>query len=158
MIQCDTCLVWQHMTCMGIDEPPDEEDYFCEQCRPDLHLHLLKCVSQTPTNPRAADERLALPIELPTWSADLCEPLSRTEEEVCGGVHSRSPDIATLPPAANRPRPKTSYLSTHNLLLYTPSVMFGMYGMHSSHLFLGPYASHFLVRFHVLVSSSRLAQ
>ena len=37
-IQCDKCHVWQHGGCVGImndDETPD--DYFCEQCRPNLH-------------------------------------------------------------------------------------------------------------------------
>ena len=37
-IQCDTCKVWQHGGCVGIpydSQNPDE--YFCEQCRKDLH-------------------------------------------------------------------------------------------------------------------------
>lgn len=40
-VQCDICKVWQHGACVGIfsaESSPDE--YFCEQCRPDLHkLH-----------------------------------------------------------------------------------------------------------------------
>ncbi|ORX37343.1 hypothetical protein BD324DRAFT_625760 [Kockovaella imperatae] len=45
MIQCDSCNVWQHGPCMGIwgdEEAPDE--YFCEECRPDLHGPLRKWV------------------------------------------------------------------------------------------------------------------
>ncbi|KAH7113217.1 PHD-finger motif-containing protein-like protein [Dendryphion nanum] len=37
-IQCDICKVWQHGGCVGImneDASPDE--YFCEECRKDLH-------------------------------------------------------------------------------------------------------------------------
>lgn len=37
-LQCDMCKVWQHGGCVGImneDTSPDE--YFCEQCRKDLH-------------------------------------------------------------------------------------------------------------------------
>ena len=37
-IQCDTCKVWQHGGCVGImDEAMSPEEYFCEQCRQDLH-------------------------------------------------------------------------------------------------------------------------
>ena len=37
-IQCDTCKVWQHGGCVGImDEATSPEEYFCEQCRKDLH-------------------------------------------------------------------------------------------------------------------------
>ena len=37
-IQCDTCKVWQHGGCVGImDETTSPEEYFCEQCRKDLH-------------------------------------------------------------------------------------------------------------------------
>lgn len=37
-IQCDTCKVWQHAGCVGImDEATCPEEYFCEQCRKDLH-------------------------------------------------------------------------------------------------------------------------
>ncbi|KAF4998595.1 hypothetical protein FDECE_11735 [Fusarium decemcellulare] len=37
-VQCDVCKVWQHGACVGIfsaESSPDE--YFCEQCRKDLH-------------------------------------------------------------------------------------------------------------------------
>jgi hypothetical protein len=37
-IQCDTCKVWQHGGCVGImDEAMSPEEYFCEECRRDLH-------------------------------------------------------------------------------------------------------------------------
>lgn len=43
MIQCETCKCWQHCKCMGM---PTEEDcpdvYYCEQCRPELHIPLLR--------------------------------------------------------------------------------------------------------------------
>ncbi|KAK2592269.1 Histone deacetylase complex subunit [Conoideocrella luteorostrata] len=41
-VQCDICKVWQHGACVGIfsaESSPDE--YFCEQCRKDLHkIHI----------------------------------------------------------------------------------------------------------------------
>ncbi|KAI9003815.1 hypothetical protein DFJ74DRAFT_743387 [Hyaloraphidium curvatum] len=36
-IQCDGCRVWQHIRCVGLTEetlPKDDEQYFCEMCRP----------------------------------------------------------------------------------------------------------------------------
>lgn len=37
-IQCDACKVWQHGGCVGImDEAMSPEEYFCEECRKDLH-------------------------------------------------------------------------------------------------------------------------
>ncbi|KAL2811549.1 hypothetical protein BDW59DRAFT_155517 [Aspergillus cavernicola] len=37
-IQCDSCKVWQHGGCVGImDEAMSPDEYFCEDCRKDLH-------------------------------------------------------------------------------------------------------------------------
>lgn len=37
-IQCDTCHVWQHGGCVGLlDESTSPEEYYCEQCHPNLH-------------------------------------------------------------------------------------------------------------------------
>lgn len=37
-IQCDLCKVWQHGGCVGImDEAMSPDEYFCEECRKDLH-------------------------------------------------------------------------------------------------------------------------
>lgn len=37
-LQCDECKVWQHGGCVGImNEEQSPEEYFCEQCRKDLH-------------------------------------------------------------------------------------------------------------------------
>ncbi|OQE40234.1 hypothetical protein PENCOP_c006G04624 [Penicillium coprophilum] len=37
-IQCDLCKVWQHGGCVGImDEATSPDEYFCEECRKDLH-------------------------------------------------------------------------------------------------------------------------
>ena len=44
-IQCETCKVWQHGQCVGYaKEELAPDHYHCEQCRPDLHVELLKCV------------------------------------------------------------------------------------------------------------------
>ena len=37
-IQCDSCKVWQHGGCVGImDEEMSPDEYFCDECRKDLH-------------------------------------------------------------------------------------------------------------------------
>ncbi|KAL9603847.1 MAG: hypothetical protein Q9219_000956 [cf. Caloplaca sp. 3 TL-2023] len=43
MIVCDSCEAWQHNECMEVSLNDDElpEQYFCEQCRPELHQGLL---------------------------------------------------------------------------------------------------------------------
>ena len=65
MVQCDICWVWQHITCMGIEAPPDDADYFCERCRPDLHQNLLKYAPQ-PHILEPPIEQLVLPEGYPT--------------------------------------------------------------------------------------------
>lgn len=40
-VQCETCNSWQHSACVGFtteDTQPDDVEYFCEQCRKDLHM------------------------------------------------------------------------------------------------------------------------
>lgn len=40
-IQCDKCSVWQHGYCVGLftdEEAPDK--YWCELCKPELHIHI----------------------------------------------------------------------------------------------------------------------
>lgn len=46
MVQCETCKVWQHGLCMGYqsEEQVHDDDYYCEICRPELHVELLKQV------------------------------------------------------------------------------------------------------------------
>ncbi|KAL8954169.1 MAG: hypothetical protein Q9222_000053 [Ikaeria aurantiellina] len=46
-IQCDICKVWQHGGCVGImDEDMSREEYFCEQCRKDLHTISISATGQ----------------------------------------------------------------------------------------------------------------
>ncbi|KAJ7072284.1 hypothetical protein C8F01DRAFT_1243348 [Mycena amicta] len=43
MVQCEICKVWQHGLCMGYDSEAQlhDDDYYCEQCRPDFHSEYL---------------------------------------------------------------------------------------------------------------------
>ncbi|TVY48548.1 putative histone deacetylase complex subunit [Lachnellula occidentalis] len=46
-LQCDNCKVWQHGCCVSImseEQSPDE--YFCEECRPNLHKNLSRTSSR----------------------------------------------------------------------------------------------------------------
>ncbi|CCG81180.1 Predicted protein [Taphrina deformans PYCC 5710] len=53
-VQCDQCSVWQHNQCVGLpSEIPENEDYFCERCRPDLHEDLLKKLEKSKVTRRA---------------------------------------------------------------------------------------------------------
>ncbi|PVH94884.1 hypothetical protein DM02DRAFT_538577 [Periconia macrospinosa] len=46
-IQCDICKVWQHGGCVGImDEAASPEEYFCEECRSDLHKVMVSSKGQ----------------------------------------------------------------------------------------------------------------
>ncbi|KAG6897906.1 hypothetical protein C0992_009390 [Termitomyces sp. T32_za158] len=44
MVQCETCKVWQHGLCMGFESEDQlyDDDYYCEECKPELHPDLLK--------------------------------------------------------------------------------------------------------------------
>lgn len=54
MIQCETCKCWQHCACMGMHTEEDCPDvYFCEQCRPENHVDLLRSLGFLPS-PKAA--------------------------------------------------------------------------------------------------------
>jgi hypothetical protein len=54
-IQCDDCQVWQHGGCVSImEESAVPDNYYCEECKPDLHellrsingyVHALKVLS-----------------------------------------------------------------------------------------------------------------
>ncbi|CAI6340913.1 unnamed protein product [Periconia digitata] len=46
-IQCDICKVWQHGGCVGImDEAASPDEYFCEECRDDLHKVMVSSKGQ----------------------------------------------------------------------------------------------------------------
>ncbi|KIJ49549.1 hypothetical protein M422DRAFT_27915 [Sphaerobolus stellatus SS14] len=51
MVMCETCSVWQHAICVNLSADQAEQDYYCEQCRPDLHPDLIK-----PTKKRARQQ------------------------------------------------------------------------------------------------------
>ncbi|KAF8495872.1 hypothetical protein JB92DRAFT_1085662 [Gautieria morchelliformis] len=46
MVMCETCKVWQHGICVNLSEDAKDQDYYCEQCRPDLHVDLLKSLKR----------------------------------------------------------------------------------------------------------------
>ena len=87
-IQCDDCKVWQHGGCVGImDEATSPDEYFCEQCRSDLHkvtttangyvpLQEWCIFFNTPWHRRKYS--LFLPIQEPT--SPLSSPVSTTKK------------------------------------------------------------------------------
>lgn len=55
MVQCEMCKVWQHGLCMGYNsEDQLDEDYYCEECKPELHVQLLKYVPFTSSHPKSS--------------------------------------------------------------------------------------------------------
>lgn len=51
MIQCESCKCWQHCICMGMNNEEDCPDvYYCEQCKPELHIPLLRLLGVLPTS------------------------------------------------------------------------------------------------------------
>ncbi|CAK5265740.1 unnamed protein product [Mycena citricolor] len=56
MVQCETCKVWQHGLCMGYDSEAQlhDDDYYCEQCRPDFHSDHLRKSRRKPRQSSAA--------------------------------------------------------------------------------------------------------
>ncbi|TFK75391.1 hypothetical protein BDN72DRAFT_811009 [Pluteus cervinus] len=64
MVQCETCKVWQHGLCMGYESEDQlhDDDYYCEQCRPMLHVELLKKLNKKPRQPSATSHGGAAPV------------------------------------------------------------------------------------------------
>ncbi|CAO1623592.1 unnamed protein product [Parajaminaea phylloscopi] len=51
MIQCESCKCWQHCICMGMNTEDDCPDvYYCEQCKPELHIPLLRLLGVLPAS------------------------------------------------------------------------------------------------------------
>ncbi|KAG5648481.1 hypothetical protein DXG03_003092 [Asterophora parasitica] len=50
MVQCETCKVWQHGLCMGFESEDQlhDDDYYCEECKPEMHTDLFKKRSKRP--------------------------------------------------------------------------------------------------------------
>ena len=60
MIQCETCKCWQHCACMGMNTEDDCPDvYYCEQCRPQNHIPLLRALGflSSPKAPKRGASR-----------------------------------------------------------------------------------------------------
>ncbi|KAG6832591.1 hypothetical protein H0H92_014427 [Tricholoma furcatifolium] len=57
MVQCETCKVWQHGLCMGFESEDQlyDDDYYCEECKPELHTDLLKKRSKRPPRQPSAN-------------------------------------------------------------------------------------------------------
>ncbi|KAG6911131.1 hypothetical protein DXG01_003871 [Tephrocybe rancida] len=57
MVQCETCKVWQHGLCMGFESEDQlyDDDYYCEECKPELHTDLLKKRSKRPPRQSSAN-------------------------------------------------------------------------------------------------------
>ncbi|PPQ67268.1 hypothetical protein CVT25_005852 [Psilocybe cyanescens] len=59
MVQCETCKVWQHGLCMGYqsEDQVHDDDYYCEMCRPELHVELLKKLARRPRQTSATSRQ-----------------------------------------------------------------------------------------------------
>ena len=61
-VQCETCNVWQHGQCMGIrnEDAVKADHYFCEKCRPDLHVELIKYAAPIRISLLPTDDQIQL--------------------------------------------------------------------------------------------------
>ncbi len=58
MIQCEICKCWQHCICMGLQTEEDCPDvYFCEQCKPEMHVVLLRQLGFLPAASSSSSSR-----------------------------------------------------------------------------------------------------
>ncbi|KAG8761067.1 hypothetical protein FRC14_007848 [Serendipita sp. 396] len=52
MVMCEGCKVWQHVHCMDLAEEDVPDHYYCEECKPELHIELLKKLASAKTQRR----------------------------------------------------------------------------------------------------------
>ena len=75
MVQCETCKVWQHGLCMGFESEQQlhDDDYYCEQCRPELHHDLFKYAAElivlSPADPCLPRRKLSKKARHPSASS-----------------------------------------------------------------------------------------
>ncbi|KDN52058.1 hypothetical protein K437DRAFT_293286 [Tilletiaria anomala UBC 951] len=87
MIQCDVCQAWQHCICMGLQTEEDCPDvYYCEQCRPELHIPLLRALAFLPDQQATASARK---------KGSASQPTQRELERARGAVAQMAADNAT---------------------------------------------------------------
>ena len=56
--QCKICNIWQYIQCMGIrnEDAVKADHYFCETCRSNLHIELIKYARHTQTSLLPTDD------------------------------------------------------------------------------------------------------
>ncbi|KAJ5785840.1 uncharacterized protein N7503_011052 [Penicillium pulvis] len=87
-IQCDTCKVWQHGGCVGImDEEMSPDEYFCEECRKDLHK-----IRGEANGQRSSTYLPVVPASSPAPSS---RPVSRASSRETTSRRSRDPKSRT---------------------------------------------------------------
>ncbi|CAI7597514.1 unnamed protein product [Penicillium pancosmium] len=85
-IQCDSCKVWQHGGCVGImDEETSPDEYFCEECRKDLHT-----IRGEPNGQRSSTYLPVNPKSSPAPSVPSSRP-SRASSHESSSRRSRDP-------------------------------------------------------------------
>jgi hypothetical protein len=78
-IQCDICKVWQHGGCVGImQEEASPDEYFCEECRKDLHKVMTSPKGCVPP-PFSIPSRIALAL---FWASIAYDPLGQRDNLV----------------------------------------------------------------------------
>ncbi|KAJ5099421.1 Zinc finger PHD-type [Penicillium argentinense] len=89
-IQCDSCKVWQHGGCVGImDEEASPDEYFCEECRKDLH--------KIRGEPNGSRSSTYLPVQPPSSPAPSSRASSRDISRRSKDPKSRNSEGASNP-------------------------------------------------------------
>lgn len=108
MIQCENCKCWQHCSCMGMHREEDCPDvYYCEQCRPEEHIPLLRSLGFLISNSKAsrkgaansAAAKEAAAKELQDARDAVAELIKKNEKRRADGMSPIATGATTLPPA-----------------------------------------------------------
>ncbi|KDQ57480.1 hypothetical protein JAAARDRAFT_35195 [Jaapia argillacea MUCL 33604] len=120
MVQCETCKVWQHGLCMGYEAESQisaDEDYFCEQCRPDLHSDLLKQLATKKKTRHVSNS--SHPPSNPQQQQQPHPPQPNPTQSTPAPLSQGNPNSSTNP-VCSTPNPRSSRSHSPSHLMHKP--------------------------------------
>ncbi|ODQ63103.1 GCS-domain-containing protein [Nadsonia fulvescens var. elongata DSM 6958] len=111
-IQCETCDVWQHGFCVGFYQESSVPDvYFCEKCRPDLHVVVVRPSGKTSTYVGSEDNRENIEMVLKHGASASAEEDNEIPENSKGEANQRKPKVTSRNMESNEDLNKLDNLS-----------------------------------------------